>query len=130
MQRTTRQYKFGGGQLSGDVSQLSASPGVEESYEYMAKSFRVPPNEGMIMKQFKIILIASVCLPLLAATALAQETNAPRTRLETFEAQTGVVIIKDINATQWFGQAGRERTECGRGVHRIGLRRRQALSCC
>src|SRR5690349_4353643 len=53
----------------------------------------------MTMKPFKTILITTVCLPLLISTVLAQETNAPRTSLELFEAQTRVVIIKGSGET-------------------------------
>src|SRR3954447_12091161 len=53
----------------------------------------------MTMKAFKTILITTICLPLLISTVLAQETNAPRTMLEAFEAETGVVIIKGSGET-------------------------------
>ena len=37
---------------------------------------------------------AALAWPLLGGTGFAQETNAPKTILETFDSQTGVIVIK------------------------------------
>src|SRR5579872_1187572 len=44
--------------------------------------------------KFNAILIALGCGLLLTATADAQDTNAPRTELDAFEARPGVVIVR------------------------------------
>ncbi len=46
------------------------------------------------MRKLKFILMAALGWPLLLGAVHAQDTNAPRTMLEAFEAQTGAVIIK------------------------------------
>ena len=46
------------------------------------------------MPQFNSCLLAAISSLLLAALALAQDTNAPRTRLEAFEAQTDILIVR------------------------------------
>jgi hypothetical protein len=46
------------------------------------------------MPQFTLGGLAAIGSLLLAALAQAQDTNAPRTRLEAFEAQTGIVIVR------------------------------------
>lgn len=48
----------------------------------------------MNLNKFNAILITIGCGLLLAATAHAQDTNAPRTELDAFEAATGVVIVR------------------------------------
>jgi hypothetical protein len=53
------------------------------------------------MHKFYTILTGVVCTLLVAASAWAQDTNAPRTELDAFEARAGVVIIRgsaDIGA--------------------------------
>jgi hypothetical protein len=82
----------------------------------------------MTMKPFKSILITTFCLPLLISTVLAQETNAPRTRLEVFEAQTGVVIIKGSGETGSMSAGTgtvvvgcRESTDLGTGRKQSGI---------
>ena len=47
------------------------------------------------MRRFNVILMVVVGWSfLLADSARAQDTNAPKTKLEAFEAQTGTVIVK------------------------------------
>src|ERR1051325_7398512 len=46
------------------------------------------------MKTLPILLLALANGSMLASTVTAYETNAPRTKLEAFETQTGVIIIK------------------------------------
>jgi hypothetical protein len=46
------------------------------------------------MPQFTLGRLAAIGSLLLAALAQAQDTNAPRTRLEAFESQTGIVIVR------------------------------------
>jgi len=48
----------------------------------------------MNMHKFNAILITVGCGLLLAAAARAQDTNAPRTELDAFEARPGVVIVR------------------------------------
>jgi len=51
-----------------------------------------------MMKSFagkcSLILLVSAGWPVLGGTVLAEDTNAPKTKLEAFEAQTGVTIVK------------------------------------
>jgi hypothetical protein len=49
-------------------------------------------NGRIIMRNYCVVLLAAIGL--LACAATAQVTNVPSTELETFEAQTGKVIVK------------------------------------
>ncbi|MDB6018384.1 MAG: hypothetical protein JWR19_2873 [Pedosphaera sp.] len=80
------------------------------------------------MQKIKVVLMAVVCLALLAGDAVAQDTNAPRTKLEAFEAQTGTVIImgKDqigsVPAKAGTVLVGyRESTDTGSGQKEYGI---------
>lgn len=46
------------------------------------------------MQRIPIVLTAVVCGVVLVGKLEAQDTNAPRTNLEAFEAQTGTVIVR------------------------------------
>ncbi len=46
------------------------------------------------MRRINIILVAMAGWSLLASVGWAQDTNAPLTNIEAFEAQTGTVIVK------------------------------------
>ncbi|MGD0537418.1 MAG: hypothetical protein ABSC03_07215 [Verrucomicrobiota bacterium] len=46
------------------------------------------------MPQFNSCLLAAISSLLLATLACAQDTNAPRTRLEAFEGQTDILIVR------------------------------------
>jgi len=83
------------------------------------------------MKQSRILLMAAVSWSLLMTTnARAQETNAPKTVLEAFEAQTGTIIVKGSEPTGWVSaEAGIVSVKCkesrevstGRKVHGIAI---------
>jgi len=45
-------------------------------------------------RKCSLILLIAVGWPVLSGTLLAEDTNAPKTKLEAFEAQTGVTIVK------------------------------------
>lgn len=49
------------------------------------------------MRTFCIVLIAACCLPVFVSRA--QDTNAPKTEIEVFEAQTNAVIVKGFSQT-------------------------------
>jgi hypothetical protein len=49
---------------------------------------------GIIMRKFCVVLLAASGF--FAGTAPAQVTNVPLTKLEAFEAQTGMVIVKGV----------------------------------
>jgi hypothetical protein len=49
-------------------------------------------NKGILMRKFCVVIIAATSLCVLAGRA--QITNLPPTELETFEDQTGTVIVK------------------------------------
>ncbi len=82
----------------------------------------------MNMHHFKNILIALGCGLFLAGAACAQDTNAPRTKLDAFEARTGVVIVRgsaDIGtvttASGTVSVRCRESTEASTGRKLQGL---------
>lgn len=80
------------------------------------------------MGKFKFILMAALGWLLFPGLLHAQDTNAPRTRLEMFEAQTGAVIIKGAANAGTISTGGaavsvlsRESRNTGNGQKAYGL---------
>jgi hypothetical protein len=80
------------------------------------------------MNKFNSVLIAFCCGLLMAAAARAQDTNAPRTELDAFEAGIGVVIVRssaDIGAvttaTGTVSVKCKESVEASSGRKQYGL---------
>src|SRR6185295_2820637 len=80
------------------IEGYNARPGFPFSSVTMR---RLPDQDGilgraMIMKKFLgVLLVVAGCL-VWDRTAQAQETNVPPTRIEAFEVQTGVILLKAV----------------------------------
>lgn len=75
-----------------------------------------------------LVLLAAMAWPLLGGRLLAQDTNAPKTILETFEAQTGVILVQgtmligSVSADAGMVSVGcKETKDAGTGRKESGL---------
>jgi len=76
-----------------------------------------------------IVLTAAVYWLVLAGNLWAQDTNAPRTNLEAFEAQTGTVIVRGSALIGTIeGQTGTVSVRCKESTESVGGRKEHGIA--
>jgi len=81
------------------------------------------------MRRITIVLTAFVAWLALAGNLRAQDTNAPRTNLEAFEAQTGTVIVRGSALIGRIeGQTGTVSVRCKESTESVSGRKEHGIA--